>query len=413
MWKALRHQNVLPLLGATMSNNQFAMVSEWMVNGNVNEFVKAHRDANRFELVGFSPRHWPHLSLTKSPLVAQRRRSGTDVYARSGNDTWEFEGGMTSGTVVIPPPETLSIKGNILIDQDGRARLAGFELLTIISDSTYPTASQCARRARCMSPEFLDPVHFGSWNGRSTKESDCYAFGMVILEVLTGQHPLLHYDGWVAMRKVIMGEHPERPQGAEAAWFTDDLWETLEQCWSPQPNARPTVEAILEYLEQGSTAWRPLPPSADDASDDSDDECSDDGVQMDSDDESVLTVDYYPGVFLHFVPKLAFTCKRLQYRNQVNSQHQRKSGKMSSQEPETLCANAVFSSGLNLRLITDDPNPLAWKLLVDPALPVGKRIDLVTSIFSDHSEIKRVANISGDDAQAFINAIDEVSLRTL
>ena len=81
-----------------MSNNQFAMVSEWMVNGNINEFVKAHRDANRFELVGFSPRHRPHLSLTKSPLAAQRRRSGTDVYARSGNDTWEFEGGMTSGT---------------------------------------------------------------------------------------------------------------------------------------------------------------------------------------------------------------------------------------------------------------------------------------------------------------------------
>ena len=52
-WKALRHRNVLPLLGVTMSNNQFTMVSEWMVNGNINEFVKVHRDANRFELVGF------------------------------------------------------------------------------------------------------------------------------------------------------------------------------------------------------------------------------------------------------------------------------------------------------------------------------------------------------------------------
>ena len=34
-----------------MSENQFAMVSEWMVNGNINEFVKVHRDANRFKLV--------------------------------------------------------------------------------------------------------------------------------------------------------------------------------------------------------------------------------------------------------------------------------------------------------------------------------------------------------------------------
>ena len=54
-WKALRHPNVLSLLGITMGNNQFAMVSEWMENGNINEFIKAHKDANRFELVRSLP----------------------------------------------------------------------------------------------------------------------------------------------------------------------------------------------------------------------------------------------------------------------------------------------------------------------------------------------------------------------
>ena len=38
-----------------MGNQQFAMASEWMENGNINEFVKAHGDVNRFELVGFVP----------------------------------------------------------------------------------------------------------------------------------------------------------------------------------------------------------------------------------------------------------------------------------------------------------------------------------------------------------------------
>jgi len=33
-------------------NDQPAMVSEWTVYGNINEFVKAHRGVNRFELVG-------------------------------------------------------------------------------------------------------------------------------------------------------------------------------------------------------------------------------------------------------------------------------------------------------------------------------------------------------------------------
>lgn len=54
-WKTLHHPNVLPLLGVTTSNYQFATVWEWMESGNITEFVKSHGDANRFELVGFAP----------------------------------------------------------------------------------------------------------------------------------------------------------------------------------------------------------------------------------------------------------------------------------------------------------------------------------------------------------------------
>ena len=57
-WKSLHHPNVLPLLGVTMRDKNFAMVSEWMVNGNINDFVKAHKDANRFDLVQFCFYFW-------------------------------------------------------------------------------------------------------------------------------------------------------------------------------------------------------------------------------------------------------------------------------------------------------------------------------------------------------------------
>ena len=53
MWKNLNHQNVLPLLGVAMGYQRFTMISEWMDNGNINEFVEAHENVNRFELVGF------------------------------------------------------------------------------------------------------------------------------------------------------------------------------------------------------------------------------------------------------------------------------------------------------------------------------------------------------------------------
>jgi len=163
------------------------------------------------------------------------------------------------------PPNVLFIQVNILIDQNGHACLADFGLLTIISDHTNPTISSSSTNAgttRWMSPELLDPDQFGSENSRRTKESDCYALGMVIFEVLSGQVPFPRYGGLIVMRKVIEDERPGRPQGPEEVWFTDGLWETMRQCWSPQPKDRPAVESVLECLERVSGTWQPLPPSA-------------------------------------------------------------------------------------------------------------------------------------------------------
>ena len=51
MWRFLRHPNVLPLIGVSISENRLAMVSAWMENGNINQFVQAHPEANLFKLV--------------------------------------------------------------------------------------------------------------------------------------------------------------------------------------------------------------------------------------------------------------------------------------------------------------------------------------------------------------------------
>ena len=102
-----------------------------------------------------------------------------------------------------------------------------------------------------MSPERLHPRLFGFEDSRPTKGSDRYALGMVIFEVLSGQPPFADHNVIDAMRKVVDGEHPERPN---EAWFTNDLWETLEQCWSSQLERRPTGGAVLKSLERASLA---------------------------------------------------------------------------------------------------------------------------------------------------------------
>ena len=53
IWRGLYHPNVLPLLGAT-TEDRLVMVSEWMVNGDINNFVKADTKADRLGLVNFS-----------------------------------------------------------------------------------------------------------------------------------------------------------------------------------------------------------------------------------------------------------------------------------------------------------------------------------------------------------------------
>jgi len=160
------------------------------------------------------------------------------------------------------PPCLLTriIKANILIDKDRHARLADFGLLTITSDPTNfaPSSSHITGgTTRWMSPEILDPDLFGFKDSRPTKESDCYALGMVVLEVLSGRPPFTPDKDFIVMRKVIDGERPVRPEGLEGAWFTDDLWRMLELCWTAQPDSRPSIEAVLECLERVSGTWKP------------------------------------------------------------------------------------------------------------------------------------------------------------
>jgi len=201
----------------------FAMASEWMTNGNINEFVRAHQDVNRFELL-------------------------TDV---------------VRGLIYMHSQAMIhgDLKGaNILIDKDCHACLADFGLLTIVSDPTNPTASSSSAKGgttRWMSPELLDPDQFGIKDGRPTKESDSYALGMVILEVLSGHAPFRQFKDVIVMRMVLEGKRPEKPNGPEAEWFTDDLWRMLSLCWEPRRELRPTIEVILAFLEHVSEAWKP------------------------------------------------------------------------------------------------------------------------------------------------------------
>ena len=98
---------------------------------------------------------------------------------------------------------------------------------------------------------------------RPTKQSDCYALGMVIYEVLSGQAPFAPLGRYVVLRKVIDGECPQRPGGVEGARFTNDLWQMLNRCWESRPESRPSAPTVLECLECASRDAKMHSPGVD------------------------------------------------------------------------------------------------------------------------------------------------------
>lgn len=61
MWKNLSHLNVLPFVSAAMvigeMPEKYKLVSEFMKNGSINEFIEKNEDTDRLELVGFDSPH--------------------------------------------------------------------------------------------------------------------------------------------------------------------------------------------------------------------------------------------------------------------------------------------------------------------------------------------------------------------
>jgi len=148
-------------------------------------------------------------------------------------------------------------KANILVDSSGHARLADFSLLTIAPDQqTVLTTCIQGGTIQWMSPELLDPERFGFPKSRPTKESDCYALGMVVYEVISGQTPFSPAIPSAVIWKVLSDQRPGRPEGEEGKKFTDAVWKVLELCWKPQPRDRASATAVLSCLEgELPSAW--------------------------------------------------------------------------------------------------------------------------------------------------------------
>ncbi|CAE7073902.1 unnamed protein product [Rhizoctonia solani] len=214
LWSRMDHPHIHQLQGVILFKEQYlGMVSEWMDNGNLHDYLLKHPRANRYQLC---------------------------IHVTSGLEY------MHGRNTVHGDLKAL----NVLVSSEGIARLSDFDF-SIMSDasSLVFTASSNNRMGsiRWVAPEMI------SGTLKRTTRTDVYALGMTMLEIFTGDvpYPELRQD-FAVMNAVAQGILPPRP----AKYLTADelgncVWKLMSDCWSREPHERPSAVRVLEVLIDG------------------------------------------------------------------------------------------------------------------------------------------------------------------
>lgn len=76
-------------------------------------------------------------------------------------------------------------------------------------------------------------------------EADVYAYGMTVLETLTGRVPYEEVsERRVLVSVLIKKQVPPRPDR-----ISDGLWELLNSCWARVPSERPRITSVGNRLQ--------------------------------------------------------------------------------------------------------------------------------------------------------------------
>ena len=126
---------------------------------------------------------------------------------------------------------------NSLLFQDHNLKLCDFGLAREINHS-QSTSSQKGTHG-FMAPEIINTNDQN--HAVYSVYSDVYAYGMLILTIVTRRPPFHGMDWAYVMFHVGRGElQPEVPQGCP-----DDLSQLMMKCWNKNPKQRPAIQSIL------------------------------------------------------------------------------------------------------------------------------------------------------------------------
>ncbi|KAG8709926.1 hypothetical protein FRC11_005038, partial [Ceratobasidium sp. 423] len=192
-WTISTHPNILELFGLAVVRGRLAMVAPWMEYPGLRAYITAKPHVDRCDLC------WQ---------IAEGL-------------AYMHQSGVAHGDV----------KGdNVVVSKEGIAKITDFGCASM------------KRVFRWAAPEvFVD--------GASSFETDVYAFGMTMLEALTGDVPYKELsDMHIVSAVLIQKKLPDRPYTGvlSKGGKGDRLWGLMGNCWDREPASRPRMGEIAK-----------------------------------------------------------------------------------------------------------------------------------------------------------------------
>ncbi|KAF8810194.1 kinase-like protein, partial [Phlegmacium glaucopus] len=198
----LSHDNLIPLLGVSMNFGIFpAIVTSWMPNGLLSEYIKSEEEYDKIKLV---------------------------IGVARGVAYLHSEGLVHS-----------DIRGSsFLVDELGKARLADPGLISVLANSPLMASGTMNVSYRWMAPELLK-----NSSAKATFATDVYSVTMTSWEIFTARHPFEGDNDALVPSQVVQNQRPERPKDVgDVLWF---LW---NEGWNQYATKRPDMKNYVKRL---------------------------------------------------------------------------------------------------------------------------------------------------------------------
>lgn len=219
MWP---HPNLVPAEGIVSIDNQQYIVLTYAEHGSLRNQIR------------------PDMPLATALRWAQMIAAGLDALHAPDPDV--PRGGVSHGNL---KPE------NVLIHETGVAQLSDFGLATVLNDHlrVQPALESSASRRGTFA--YMAPEQW-TRTTRADCEADMYAFGIILYELLTGEHPFPSLRGRPTKDEWRKAHEQDRPGelGEHMRGVPDALDQLVQRCLSKHPQERPTASEAYATLQR-------------------------------------------------------------------------------------------------------------------------------------------------------------------